>query len=61
MFAKFQVEKIYTKKDIQNLPTCVVVRITFLALGIVGKVSHGCKKIILPTTHGGRIRISFIL
>jgi len=33
--AKFQGQKIHTQKDIQNLPTCVVMRMIFLALGIV--------------------------
>jgi len=55
MCDKFQGQDIYTQKNIQNLPTCVVVRMIFLAFGIVShfmdKVSHGCKKIILPLTH----------
>jgi len=35
MCAKFQGQKIHMKKDIQNLPTCVVVRMIFSAFGIV--------------------------
>jgi len=33
--SKFQVQKIYTKKDIRNLPTCIVVRMIFSALDIM--------------------------
>jgi len=35
MSSKFQVHKIYPKKDISNLSTCVVVRMIFSTLGIV--------------------------
>jgi len=48
MCAKFQGQNIHSKKGIQNLPTWVVGRKIFSALGMecysIGKVSHGCKK-----------------
>jgi len=49
---KFQVQKNYPKKDIGNLPKCAIVRLIFYIRVIL--------KIILITTHDGRLSISFV-
>jgi len=46
MCTKFQGQKIHQKKDIQNLPTCVVVKKISLLPTLTA--SQGLKKKILP-------------
>jgi len=63
MYAKFQVQKTYPKKDIQSLPTCVlVVRMIFCIpkkLDPQNNTIPKAEKIILRTTHVGSFLISF--
>jgi len=58
MCAKFQVQKIYPKKDIKNIPTCIVVRMIFYIRANFDPQNDTiprAEKIILTTTHVGRL------